>query len=307
MSKNIFRGIVVPMLTPFNEDKSLDEKTLSEFTNWLCCKNVDILFPMGGSGEYSYLTTDERKRIIEIIISSSEKRVPVMPGTGGSSLKETISLSVFAQQNGADAVGVVLPNFIDASEESFFNYYKQIDEGLNIPIMVYDPKGSGEYSITPKLMKRMAEELKNVRAIKYRTTNGELMAQMIKEAGNAGEGISILSGVEFVFLSDLAVGVSGLVGGGANIFPELLKKIQEDFKSCNIESARSCFFKSMECNKILEPVEWPLSGKIALSSLGIPFKPVVRHGSGMFDVRDSRRIKEYFKIDFCNEFLSVKN
>ncbi len=291
MADDFIKGIVVPMLTPFNEDKSLDEKTLAVFTDWLCNKGLDILFPMGGSGEYSYLEIAERKRITDIVVEASQKRVPVVPGTGGTSVSETVELSLYAQQHGADGVSVVVPGFIEPNEDSIFEYYAAINNKLDIPIMIYDPKGSGKRSITPGLLKKMSDELKNIKAIKYRTPNGELMSKMIKEVGGK---VAVLSGVEFVFLSDLAVGVKGLTGGGANIFPGLLKTIQKEFEAGNIDTARQAFFRVLDHNEILNIIKWPLSGKIALEAMGVPFKPVTRQKIGKYTVKAAATIQEYF-------------
>jgi 4-hydroxy-tetrahydrodipicolinate synthase len=291
MDESFLRGVIVPMLTPFNCDNTLDVKTLEHFTGWLCRQRVDVLFPMGGSGEYTCLTTEERKRIIEIVISSSGERVPVVPGTGGTSLEETMILSLFAQQRGADAVGIVVPGFVEASEEAIFDYFKQINMVLNIPIMIYDPRGSGEHSVTPCLMKRICNELSKVEGIKYRTTDGERMARMVREVGGK---VAVLSGVESVFLSDLAVGVVGVVGGGGNLFPRLLAEIQKQFESGDIEAARKAQFRIFGIYEVLDRVSWPLSGKIALHALGVPFKPVVRVAQGRYSEKDAQCIREYF-------------
>jgi len=300
MAENFLRGIIVPMLTPFNDDNTLDEKTLEHFTDWLCQKRADVLFPMGGSGEYAYLTIEERKRIIEIVVSSSGKRIPVMPGTGGTSLDETLALSLFAQQKGADAVGIVVPNFIEASGEAIFEYFKQINKVLDIPIMIYDPEGS----ITPRLMKRMADELNNIKGIKYRTTDGERMARMVKKVGDPASGIAVLSGVELVFLSDLAVGAVGVIGGGGNLFPELLAEIQGQFERGNITAARKAQFRIFDIYEVLDRIRWPLSGKIALSRFsGIPFKPVARAVQERYTEQDAQYIMDYFSQDITSNTI----
>ncbi len=291
MAENFLRGIIVPMLTPFSDDATLDETTLELFTDWLCRQSVDVLFPMGGSGEYAHLTTEERKRAINIVVSSSEKRIPVMPGTGGTPLEETLSLSLYAQQKGADAVGVVVPDFIESREEAIFQYFQHINSALSIPIMIYDPKGSGKNSITPCLMKRMGDELKMIKGIKYRTTDGERMARTVKEAGNS---VAVLSGVELVFLSDLAIGVAGVVGGGGNLFPGLLAEIETQFEHGHIKRAREAQFRILDIYKVLDRIQWPLSGKIALRALGVPFKPVTRLVTRHYSEQDAQDIREYF-------------
>lgn len=287
MDKNLFHGVIVPMLTPFNEDAALDEKTLEYFTGWLCQRKVDVLFPMGGSGEFSRLTIEERKRIIDIVVSSAGERVPVMPGTGGKSLEETLALTSYAQQKRADAVGIIVPHFVEPNEETVFQYFEQINRVLSIPMMIYDASGS----LTPGLVRRLADNLSHLKGIKYRTTDGERMARMVKEVGHK---IAVLSGVEWVFLADLATGVTGVVGGGANLFPQLLAEIQMEFERGNIAQARQAQFRVLDLYDVLDRVRWPMNGKIALHALGVPFKPVVRLPLPDCSAQDAQYIREYF-------------
>jgi len=286
------KGLVVPLLTPFKSDKTLDERVLEIFVRWLSTKQVAALFPMGGSGEYQTLSFDERKRIIEVTVASSHGEVPVVAGTGGKSLRETIELSQFAQERGADGVAIIIPDFLEPGPEAIFSYFQQIDHEVDIPIVVYDARGSGPHSVSPGLMRRMATELKNIAGIKYRTTDGEKMGWMVKELREIA---AVLCGVESVFLSHLAIGVVGLVGGGGNLYPNLLAEIQGRFEAGAWALAREAQFRVLEALQVLEEGGWPLSGKVALRALGVPFPPVVRVPSRPLTREQEKKIVNHFE------------
>lgn len=288
---DFLKGLVAPLLTPFKKDKALDEKALEIFVQRLSSKNVNVLFPMGGSGEYETLALEERKRIIEVTLSACRGKIAVVPGTGGKSLRETIELSHYAQARGAYGVTIVIPDFLEPGEEAIFSYFHQIGADVDVPIMIYDPRGSGPRSVSPGLMKRMATELKKIAGIKYRTTDGEKMAYMMKEVG---EITAVLSGVESVYLSHLAIGVAGLVGGGGNIYPNLLAEIYIRFAAGELTSAREAQFKVLEALRVLEEGGWPLSGKLALKALGIPYEPVTRVPAKPISKDQEKKILNYF-------------
>lgn len=283
-----FKGVIVPLLTTFNEDKSLDETALRSLVNWLCTKKVSAFFPMGGSGEYKTLTIDERKKIIKAVFDASKGRAATVAGVGGNSLEETLELSRYSQDCGVEGIGVVVPTFIEPKEEAIFDYYKKIDDAVNIPIMIYDPTGSG---ITPRLMKKLIG-LRNITGIKYRTVNLEKVALMIMETQDKA---AIICGVETIFLSSLVIGSPGVIGGGANIYPNLIYKIYEKFNAGDLRSAREAQFKVCEALHTLGWISWPMSGKIALRALGLPIKLVTRVETRPFSEQDVAYIRTYFR------------
>ena len=287
-----YNGVITPLLTPFNEDKSIDYPALEALVNWQCDQNVNIMFPMGGSGEYKTLKLDERKDIIKCVVDTNAKRKMVFTGTGAASLAETIELSQFAEKNGADGIGVVIPTDIPDTEEALFDYYKAVNESISVPFMVYDPRGEGEYTATPALMRRMVDELEHLVAIKYRTLNAERMGLM---TGEIGEDICVFSGSETVYLTDLSLGAVGCVGGGGNFYPNLMWKLQNTFENGDIPGARKIQHDILRAINVLEPVYWPLCGKIILQELGVPYKLVTRVEARPFTEKDVQNIRDYYR------------
>lgn len=287
-----YRGIITPVLMPFHQNKSLDFPTLEKFVDWLCTQKVSILFPMGGSGEYQFLSTDERVQIMKTILGVVNKRTLVFFGTGAENLQTTIKLTLEAEKLGADGVGVVMPTDIPDTEEELFSYYHAVGKATKLPFMVYDPRSVGHHFATPKLIRRLIDELDNLVAIKYRATDGELMGKMCREIA---ADVSLFSGSEAVALGDLALGAVGCVGGGGNFYPNLMWSLQDHFERGDILAAREVQFKILEAIEVLDHVYWPLSGKIILQELGFPFELVTRVPARPYTEEGVQAIRRYYR------------
>ncbi len=266
------KGPIVPMLTPFDEYGNIDLETLEFFVDWLIDQKVSVIFPIGGSGERITLSFNEKKLIIKKVLERVNKRILVWPGTGGTSLKETLELSEYALSYDADAVVIVIPKELNPSEEELFFYFKEIDRCLRKPFLIYEPGGYEPYSITPKLFKKLLE-LQNFIGMKDSSNN------MIKIVKNSMEikdkDIHIIQGNEILYLSSLPLGIRAVIGGGCNIYPQLIMDIYNEFSNKNIDKARKLQWEVIRKWNILEK-GWPLSGKIVLAMKGISFKPICR-------------------------------
>jgi dihydrodipicolinate synthase/N-acetylneuraminate lyase len=287
----VYEGIVVPILTPFREDQSIDYPVLETMIDWLCASAVSVLFPMGGSGEFALLSQIERMAVIDCMVQVNDRRRLLFAGTGTDNLTDTLELSLYAQKAGVDGVGVVIPTTLPELEQPLYDYFSEIDRTLAIPFMIYDPLGEGPHSPSPALMSRMADNFKNLVAIKYRTLNGERMGLM---TAAIGERLSVFSGSETVFLQDLSVGVKGCVGGGANFYPQLMLDLQHAFQRGDLLKARQIQFTILDAINALNNIYWPLSGKLIMQVLGVPYKPVTRRVGPAPDAAAVAALQTYY-------------
>ena len=115
MAKEI-RGIVVPVVTPFREDESINEDALRQIVDYLIAAGVHGLFPSGSQGELWALSTEEKMRVMDVVIEQAAGRVFVMPSTGAVTTRESIALTRHAEEAGADAVSVITPYFIKPTD-----------------------------------------------------------------------------------------------------------------------------------------------------------------------------------------------
>ncbi len=288
-----YRGVLPPVVMPFNEDESIDFDLLELFISWLCTQETGMLYPMGGSSEYLTLKVDERKKIMDIAMTASQGRKFVMAGVGAEKLEDVLELAKYADKNNVDGIHVVMPDNIEGTEDAIFNYYKQIFDVTRCPVMMYDPRGEGPHAATPSLMRRLLDAVGDrLVAIKYRTVDGVRMADMTRAVG---EEISIFSGAETVYLQDLCLGAVGCVGGGGNFYPNLMNELQVKFEQGDIVGARQIQFQLLDACYALAPVYWPMSAKIILQELGFPFKLITRVKGPRFTEEGVNSIRVYYR------------
>lgn len=259
-------GVIVPMLTPMKENKAIDLEGMQAIARWHVQKGAaSALFPISGSGEHYALRFEEKKAIIEAVSEAIDGRMPLMPGTHGETLDETIELTEFAKNHGVQAVVVVVPKSIPPNDDSIFDYYKQINDAVDIPIMLYEPPGIGKHEINPKLLGRLAG-LKNVAGIKDSSSN---MKKLSRHVIATKDRVTIIQGVETLYLPALSIGVKGCIGGGCNIYPDAIDDIRVAFNNRELEKALECQHKVMELWNALD-TGWSASGKFVYKLFGLP-------------------------------------
>lgn len=286
------QGVVVPMVTPFKTDGSLDEAGLTALTAWLCKKPIDGLFPMGSSGEFKHLSLAERKRVTELVIAEARRphprepqapdaRVLVVPGVGAPTLEETLELARHAESCRADGVGVIVPE-----ETDLVAYFSAIDQAVGIPILIYDPRPT----ITPELMERLSQ-LEGVRAIKYRSKD---MRETMRVVVAAGGRVALLAGHEQYLLPTLAVGGVGVVGGGSNLFPGIMSAVCRRWRMGNHDGALSAQRALDELGQAVGKAgPWPQSAKLLLRRMeGLPIEPVTREPSRALTPEEEQALEQ---------------
>jgi dihydrodipicolinate synthase/N-acetylneuraminate lyase len=250
---SFFRGVVVPMLTPYEEGnvQAVDHAALRAFTRWLCERRVSALFPVSGLGQWELLALEEKKRVVSTVIAAAQGCKPVVAGIGGESVAETLELGRHAVAQGASALAVVTPAFLRGSaplaQDILLRYYGEIAGALprEVPLLLYDAKGE----LAPPTLRALASAHPNIRAMKFRSDSSTDMARMVLAAGDR---VAVLTGIESNTLATLSLGGVGVIGGGANAFPDLLAEIVERFAARDLEGALRAQRRAMELYDALE-------------------------------------------------------
>lgn len=230
------KGVIVPMVTPFDACGDVDETALRRLTRWLVARGVHGVYPGSGCGEVWKLTVPERQRLIDTVVAEAGGKAMVMPGTGGGSTEEAILMTRYARDKGCDAVVIWPPYFMgDAySDAAIFDHFRTIARAVEIPIVVYDSPEITGYPLSPALVVRLAE-LETVVGIKDSTGS---MDKFVREFSQVAESIAVLQGWDTLFLAALAIGSPGAVLSSANVCPELLVGLYEDFHAGDLAAAR---------------------------------------------------------------------
>ena len=228
-------GIIAAMITPMAEDESVDENGLRALINRLIEAGVHGLFCLGTTGEFYALTTEEKVQIVKIVLDEAKGRVPVYAGTGGTSTCEVISLTREIQDMGVEAVLVITPYFISPSQEELYLHYKKIVRSVDIPMILYNiPMRTGVH-LEAETVSRLSE-IPGIIGIKDSSAKFENIKSYIQMSSR---GFQVLAGTDSLILDTLKTGGTGAIAATANVVPELVVSIYENFKKGRIDDAEA--------------------------------------------------------------------
>lgn len=260
----IFKGSGVAIITPFNEDLSINYKKMEELIEFNINNKTDAIIVCGTTGESSTLTNSEKKELIKFTVDKVNKKVPVIAGTGSNNIAAAVEMSKFAESAGVDGLLIVTPYYNKCSQNGLYDSYKTISDSVNIPIILYNvPSRTGvniEVSTVLKLSK-----LKNIVGIKEASGN---ISQVAKIIDMVDDDFSVYSGNDDQILPILALGGKGVISVAANIIPNEIHKICDLFFKGNIDNSREIFFKYLGfMNSLFIDVN-PIPVKEAMNLLG---------------------------------------
>jgi 4-hydroxy-tetrahydrodipicolinate synthase len=215
MSQTTFQGSFVALVTPFRGGR-VDEAKLRELVEFHVTHGTDGLIPCGTTGESPTLSHDEHKRVVEVVIEATRKRIPVIAGTGSNSTSEAIDLTKHAERAGASGALVVNPYYNKPTQEGLYRHFRAVAEATSIPIITYNIQGRTAVNVETATMARLARDCKNIVGVKEASGSLDQMSQVIAACG---PGFAVLSGDDNVTLPLMAIGGHGVVSVIANIVP----------------------------------------------------------------------------------------
>lgn len=225
-------GVIPAMLSLFDEQENVDVKRTRETVDFLLNRNVNGLYLTGSTGEGFLMDHAERKLVVETVVDQAAGRCPVIVHVGDIGTRKSILLAEHAQQVGADAISSVPPFYWKFSSEDIFNYYKDLSEATDLPMVIYNVPLAGLMGVD--LIMRIAS-LPNVKGVKF---TGREHDQMSFLKASLGEDFIVYSGCDEMALSGLAVGADGIIGSFYNVMPELFLQIFDCVKTGDMKKAR---------------------------------------------------------------------
>lgn len=246
-------GVVIPMITPMNEDSTVDDTSLKNFVNFLVEAGADALYPNGTNGESLLLSQAEREHIAEVIAETNNHRLPLFIQCGSMTTAETASHAQHAVKIGADGIGVMSPAFFGMDEEALFQYYAAVIEKLpkDFPVYVYNIPGCTTNDVPPSLLKRLMAAFENVVGIKYSSPNLMRVEDYLNTDGRVPQ---LLIGCDSLFLQCLMTGGVGTVTGPGSVFYERFNRLYRQFQEGDLKGAMETQKKIVETDRKLAAI-----------------------------------------------------
>lgn len=229
------KGIISAIITPMNEDESINVVALREQVNRQIEGGVHAIFCFGTNGEGYILNTEEKKLVLKTVIEEANGRVPVYAGTGCVSTKETIEQSKMAMALGADAISIITPSFALASQNELYDHYKAVAEAVDMPIILYNIPARTGNALTPATIGKLSK-IPNIVGAKDSSGNFTNILGYISATEDSN--FSVLSGNDQLILWTLKAGGVGGIAGCANVYPHTMASIYNCYMEGDWEKAK---------------------------------------------------------------------
>ena len=282
------RGVLVALATPFAADGSVDESRLRALVDRTIDGGVHGVVACGSTGEFSALTGDERRLVVETVVDQAAHRVPVVAQTGSTSTAEAVTLSRHAQSVGADVIMPVAPYYEPLSLAETTNYLRRVAGSVEIPVMLYNLPGATGVDLSPEVVATLAREVENIRFIKNTSSDMAQAAQLIHHYGDL---VGTFLGWDSLILSSLVSGAAGVMAGTANVVPAEIVAVYDAVQAGDLQTARQAWSRVYPLLDAALSVNYVAAVKLALDAAGFPAGPT-REPVLPLDGADAARITE---------------
>ena len=267
MAEAYFGRLLTAMVTPFNEDGSVNCEAAADFAEWLLANGSDGLVVEGSTGEAATMFMDEKIAVLKAVVERVNGRAPVIVGAGTNCTASTIELINAVEACGVDGLLVVGPYYNKPTQEGYYQHFAAVAKSTTLPIIVYNVPGRTGSNIEPKTIARLAAEFPNIVAVKEAAGNVAQTAELFRVLP---ENVTIYSGDDGLILPFMSVGARGVISVLGNIGGQMLQDVMQLYSEGKVAEAA-------ELNKKLVP----LASSLFIESNPIPVKYAVTKVTGI--------------------------
>ncbi|MGF1556452.1 4-hydroxy-tetrahydrodipicolinate synthase [Paucihalobacter sp.] len=261
-----FFGTGVALITPFNQDLSVDYSALKKLVEYNIENGTNYLVISGTTGESVTITAEEKVEIINTIKKVNAGRIPIVLGIGGNNTYSVIEEIKSTNFEGIDAILSVSPYYSKPTQEGIYQHFKAVSDASPVPIILYNVPGRTSSNMLPETTLRLANDFENIIAVKEAGNNVAQYLQLLKNKPND---FLIISGDD-----DLALGV--VLAGGAGVISVIGQALPKQFTSMiqlglkgKAKGAYELHFKLMDITGLIFKENNPAGIKAVLEALGI--------------------------------------
>ncbi len=261
----MIRGSIVALITPFNEDGSVNYKRLRELIDWHVEQQTDAILVLGTTAETPTLTLSEEDEIARISIEQAKGRVPVIVGSGSNNTMVAIEQSLKYEKMGADALLVITPYYNKTSKAGMVNHFTQVADAVHTPVYVYNVPGRTGVSISYEALEEISRH-KNIVGIKEASGDMSLVCRFAKLIN---DNFNIYSGNDDINVPLLSMGAAGVISVLANILPKETHDMAMAYLNGDVKKARDMQIKYLDFINALFIETNPIPIKEAMNLVGL--------------------------------------
>lgn len=276
MNTDFLKGVIVPIITPIDENELIDEKALREQVDYVIEGGLHGILAFGSNGEFYMIEEDEMERGLKIMVEQAAGRVPVYFGIGAISTKKCVRLAKMAAANGATGISILQPMFLKPTESELFTHFKAIADGVpNTPVLLYNNPGRVGYTMSGNLVERLAHEVENIVGMKDTSGDMTQTAEFIRRTRDVD--FKVFGGKDTLLYASLCHGAVGGVCTAGNFMPELITDIYNKYVSGDLEGALEAQFKLNPVRLSMDGASFPVAAKDMANmrgrNVGLPYTP----------------------------------
>lgn len=222
---NKLRGVIPPIITPYDTDGSIHRAALRELVEWYVDAGCQGLWVCGGTGEGVILRPEERQRMAEWTMEAAAGRLKVAFHVGAVSTAEALEATAHCQRLGVDAISSVPPFFYGKSDSEVVDYFRRLGDATDRPLYLYNLPDATGRPLTAPLVAEILKRVPGVVGIKHSGTNLDLVVEMLRERSD----LEVIIGRGELFLAGLTLGAVGLVCASVCMAPERFVRVYRAF------------------------------------------------------------------------------
>lgn len=267
----IFTGAGVAIVTPFNEDESINYDKLDQLIDYHCNHGTDSIIICGTTGESATMTEEEHAECVRFAIERAKGRLPVIAGTGSNCTKTAIELSRDAAEHGADGLLVVTPYYNKATQEGLYKHYEMVAKEAKAPIIMYSVASRTGYNIAPETAAKLVKNVDNIVGIKEASGN---ISQVAKIMSLTDGQIDLYSGNDDQIVPILSLGGKGVISVLSNIAPQETHDICAKYFAGDVAGSAKLQLKAIPLIEKLFCEVNPIPVKKAMQLMGVDCGPL---------------------------------
>ena len=260
-----FSGSYVALVTPFNEDGSVNFEKLKELAAWHVAEGTDGIVALGTTGESSTMSHEEDDEVVRCVLETVNGRIPVICGAGSNSTQTQLEKSKKYHDMGADGLLLISPYYNKANDEGMYRHFATVADSIDTPIILYNVPGRTGCSISPAVVERLAAH-PNVAGIKEASGNMSYATQI---AHLISDDFCMFSGNDDIILPMMSLGACGVISVWANICPKECHDLVAAFSAGDLKTARQLQLKYLNLINALFCEVNPIPVKEAMNQLGM--------------------------------------
>ncbi len=267
---NGFGTLITAMVTPMQDDFSVDYDGAAQLAEYLIENGSDGLVVAGTTGESPTLTDEEKVKLFATVVDAVGGKAPVIAGTGSNDTVHTIELTKQAEKVGVDGVMLVAPYYSKPSQAGMLKHFETVVENTRLPVMIYNIPGRTGVNITADTMVAISK-LRNVAAVKEASGSLDQVGEIISRVGRD---FKVYSGDDSLTLPILSIGGDGIVSVASHIVGPRMRAMIDAYNNGRTKDAADLHRELLPLFKALFITSNPVPLKKALGMMGLPSGPV---------------------------------